>query len=221
VQGGTADGRLAGAYNDAYAVRINGNNANGGAMATLEMNGRQVVYQPRPQSGVIAARKLFVPETGGFARFLETITNPSAAPVTVEVQIESDLGGAVHHIVDPGQTGNTYAVTLASRSSQAGEDGVGPVIRPALAHVFANATALVPVAALSFQRLDGTSYYRWTVTIQSGESVTLMHFAVQRDPADLAGAEAQAQALVNMTDPNGLAGMTPAEKALVVNFKIQ
>ena len=48
-----------------------------------------------------------------------------------------------------------------------------------------------------------------------------MHFAVQRDPADIAGAEAQAQALVNLTDPNALAGMTPAEKALVVNFKVQ
>jgi len=118
-------------------------------------------------------------------------------------------------------TGNTYAVTLGSRSSAGDGEDPGPVIRPSLAHVFANATALVPVNAVFFQRLDGTSYYRWTISIPAGESVTLMHFAVQRDPTDTAGAEAQAQALVNLTDPNALAGMTPAEKALVVNFKVQ
>ena len=47
-----------------------------------------------------------------------------------------------------------------------------------------------------------------------------MHFAVQRDPSDAAGAQTQAQALVNLADPNALAGMTPAEKLQVVNFQI-
>jgi hypothetical protein len=51
--------------------------------------------------------------------------------------------------------------------------------------------------------------------------MTLMHFAVQRESTDAAGAAAQAQALVNLTDPNALAGMTPVEKAQVVNFRIQ
>ena len=87
--------------------------------------------------------------------------------------------------------------------------------------MFANANALVPVEAVTFQRVDGTSYYRWIVTIPAGESVTLMHFAVQRDPTDTAGAEAQAQGLVNLSDPNALAGMTAAEKLRVVNFRIQ
>ena len=48
-----------------------------------------------------------------------------------------------------------------------------------------------------------------------------MHFAVQREPADSAGAAAQAMSLVNLTDPHALDGMTAAEKAQVVNFKIQ
>lgn len=220
-QGGTVDGRLSGAYSDGYALRVNGSIANSSSAAHLEMNGRQVAYPQHGQAGVVSARKLFVPASGGFARYLDTISNPSAVPVTVEVQIESSLRGAVHHIVEPGVTGNTYAVTLASRSSQGDGEDPGPVIRPALAHVFANANATIPVDAVSFQRLDGTSYYRWTVTIPAGGSVTLMHFAVQRDPTDIAGAEAQAQALVSLTDPNALAGMTPAEKALVVNFKVQ
>jgi hypothetical protein len=59
------------------------------------------------------------------------------------------------------------------------------------------------------------------MTSAPGESKTFMHFAVQRAPTDTAAAETQAQALVNLTDPNVLAGMTAEEKARVVNFKIQ
>ena len=48
-----------------------------------------------------------------------------------------------------------------------------------------------------------------------------MHFVLQRNPTDTAGAAAQAQALVDLTDPNALAGMTAEEKLRVVNFKLQ
>lgn len=38
---------------------------------------------------------------------------------------------------------------------------------------------------------------------------------------DTAGADAPAQALVHLSDPNALAAMTAEEKARVVNFRIQ
>ncbi len=47
-----------------------------------------------------------------------------------------------------------------------------------------------------------------------------MHFAVQHEPNDEAGAQTQAEALVNLTDPNALSGMSADEKACVVNFAI-
>ncbi len=221
-RGGTVDGRLTRAYENAYGLRVNGSWANSGNGARLELNDRQVAYEQHALAGVVSARKVFVPEAGGFARYLDTITNPTAAPVTIQVQIEGRLGGVVTQIVSPEQTNNTYAVTLAAPST--GSDGEGPVehsVRPALAHVFAGVNPQTPTEAAHFQRLDGTSYYRWTVTVPAGESVTLMHFAVQRDPTDTAGAEAQAQALVNLSDPNALAGMTAAERSRVVNFRIQ
>ena len=71
------------------------------------------------------------------------------------------------------------------------------------------------------QRLIGPSFYEWAVTIPAGESLTFMHFAVQREPTDTAGAAAQALSLASLTDPRALDGMTAAEKAQVVNFKIQ
>ncbi len=58
------------------------------------------------------------------------------------------------------------------------------------------------------------------VTVAPGQSVSLMHFAVQREPSDAAGAEAQARALSELTDPDALTGMSAAETARVVNFRI-
>ena len=221
ARGGTGDGRLKRAYQHMYGVRLNGSSPGNGNAATLELEDRQIAYEPHGLAGVVTSRKIFVPQTGGFARYLETIANPSEAAVTVQVQVEGELGGAVNQIVGPTQTGLTYAVTLADPST--GSDDGGPpeeTVRPALAHVFAGTDAAVPADAAHFQRLDGTSYYRWTVTVPAGGSVTLMHFAVQREAADTAGAEAQAQALVNLSDPRALEGLTAAERARIVNFRI-
>jgi hypothetical protein len=64
-------------------------------------------------------------------------------------------------------------------------------------------------------------FYRWdNITVAPGQTVILMHFAVQRDPADLTGTKSQAAGLVNLTDPNALTGMSAAEKAAVANFVI-
>jgi hypothetical protein len=62
--------------------------------------------------------------------------------------------------------------------------------------------------------------YKWTVTVPPNQTVILMHFLVQRAPGDITGATSQAQALVNLTDPNALIGMTAQEKAEVINFNV-
>ena len=58
------------------------------------------------------------------------------------------------------------------------------------------------------------------MVIQPHQTVTFMHFVIQWNSQDVAGAIARAQALVNLTDPNELAGMTAQEKSQVVNFNV-
>ena len=123
-------------------------------------------------------------------------------------------------VVDPSTTSNSYAVTLADPTTVSVSEEP-PATRPALGHVFGGLGAPVPVSSIHLQRLVAPTYYRWTVTIPAGASVTVMHFVLQRNPTDTAGAAAQAQALVDLTDPNALAGMTAEEKLRVVNFKLQ
>ncbi|MEO8681058.1 MAG: carboxypeptidase-like regulatory domain-containing protein, partial [Vicinamibacterales bacterium] len=214
VQGG--DGLDPSPYQRASGIRINGV-ANTSAVALrLEPNARQVIAGPFQIAGVRVERKVFVPASGSFVRHLDTITNPSASPVTVDVDIEDILGGAVRVLTEPAATGNTYAVTLAD-----------PVLspssvytRPALGLVFAGPEASVVAGPIRLPYLFGQASYRWTVTIPAGGSVTLMHFVVQRDAMTPMAADAQARALANLTDSSALAEMTSAEKARVVNFKI-
>jgi hypothetical protein len=63
--------------------------------------------------------------------------------------------------------------------------------------------------------------YVWTVTVPANQTVTLMHFLIQWNSQDTNGAAAQASALVNLSDPNALNGISPQEKAQVVNFNVQ
>ena len=215
--GGAADGHLAGSYGRvAQIVRINGTQPSQLAPGQHELADRQIAFGPQARAGVVTTRQVFVPASGGFARFLDTVTNPGAAAVALDVQIESNLAGVTRIVVDPESTGRTYAVTTSDPVVSGGSSQS----RAALAHVFGGAGAAVGVDAAHIQHLLGSSYWRYTVTIGAGESVSLMHFAVQREPADAAGAQAQAEALVNLTDPQALTGMSAADKARVVNFRI-
>ena len=59
-----------------------------------------------------------------------------------------------------------------------------------------------------------------TLPVPAGGTAIVMHFAVQRGLTDTAGAQSQAEALVNLTDANALAGMSAAERAQVTNFVV-
>ena len=77
------------------------------------------------------------------------------------------------------------------------------------------------VPTVQFIPTNDNVFYRWdNITVPAGQTVILMHFAVQRPPSDLTGTKSQAMSLVNLTDPNALTGMSAAEKAAVANFII-
>ena len=157
-------------------------------------------------------RKLFVPSTGGFARYLEILSNSGTIAQTVTVTAAGYLGSetSTRVVVAPSDNENTFAVT----------DQDGLCCDPTLAHVFAGPGAAVGASAVQFIAGDYYIQYAWEVTIPAGETRVLMHFAVQRDLPDTSGATTQAQALRSLTDPSALAGMSAAERAAVVNFVV-
>jgi hypothetical protein len=170
---------------------------------------------PSTTSAITVSRKLFVPPGGRFLRSLEIVTNSSAADLVVTVQISGNLGPSAAGSrtgVAPSETGETYAVTYYFDPSSSAI--------PALAHVFAGPGARGGVSSSYFVTGDDNISYAWTVTIPAGQTRSLMHFAVQRDPTDGAGAGAQAEALVSLSDPDALSGMIAEERAAVLNFNV-
>ena len=185
----------------------------------LELNGQQIEIAPEPFPGsyLQVGRKAFVPQNGGFTRYLEVLTNPFNAPVTATLNIsngipESVVGTTASSytvIVDPSTTGNTYGVLEDLQDSSTSV--------PAFAFAgVGSAVAANPNFTLQSQSAIS---YQWTVTVPANQTVILMHFVIQAP--DVNTATTQAQALVNLTDPNALYGMTAAEMSEVVNFNVQ
>jgi hypothetical protein len=159
---------------------------------------------------VLATRTVYVPQTGGFARYLETLTNPTAVPQTITVGITGDTGSDPRILVPPSTTGNTFTVTDFPNCDCS---------TSTLGRVFQGAGA--PPLPLSTTTMTRSHFaFTYQLTLAPGAAVTLMHFEVQRDTNDATGAEAQARALVDLTDPHALDGMSDAERAQVVNFVI-
>src|SRR5262249_1320190 len=93
--------------------------------------------------------------------------------------------------------------------------------RPNTAEVLAGANVAVPINSVQLTDRGTTLRYRWNpITIQPGQTMNFLHYSVQHDPADNAGLQDEAQRLVNLTDPDALAGLTAQEQAAVVNFNI-
>jgi len=208
--GGTIDGRLRSAYSEADVLQVNGLSFPSLDAARPDSSGRDLTLGPVPLPDVVATRKVFVPATGGFARYLETLTNPTAESQTVSVVISGNTGNSEPSIVvAPSTTGNTFTVT---------EFVACDCSTPALARVFQGSGTPSALVSRVTMGHDGHFSFSYTVTLMPGATVTFMHFEVQR--ADPAEAQTQAQALVDLTDPHVLTGMSDGERMLVVNFVI-
>jgi protocatechuate 3,4-dioxygenase beta subunit len=210
--GGTADGRLTYAYSGAFYLKADSwwfDNRR--QTIATEDGGRELVISPDAFDGIRMTRKVYVPAEGRFARYLEILTNTSTQPKSVKVGGEAWLGAYTDSrvVVAPSQTGNRYAVT----------DANGVCCYPATAHVLGGPGAAVPVGSFQFDAF-GHFVSSWSVTLQPGQTVIVMYFTAQRDSADAAGARAQAEALVDLSDPKALEGMSAEERAQVVNFQI-
>jgi len=167
-------------------------------------------FGPAGLGGIQVNRKLYSPASGGFVRYLDELTNPTANNLTVTVKVESSLSSYPRVFTSPSTTGGTFAVV----------DNNGACCMPVLGFVFAGPNASTPVTATHFVDQDATVSYTWNVTVPAGQTVILMHFGVLRDVTDDAGVVAQARALVNLTDPNALTGMSAAEQSEVINFVV-
>jgi hypothetical protein len=213
-----ADAGIAAAYAGAYGLTVNGTwfdfdaGSDTPVIVDREEDMREIVASP--EGDVLrVVRKVYVPATGGFARYLDIITNPTAMSMPLRAAVWSELASSTttRYVVQPSDTGGTFAVT---------DDTAPASNRPALGHVFAGTGAEAITPTIKYVNGNGGLEYAWNTTIAPGETVIFMHFAIQRAPGDTNNAEAQAQALVDLSDAYALAGISAEERALIRNFVI-
>jgi hypothetical protein len=200
-------------YDDAYSLDLASGSVSGTGMpcayaAELVAGGRQLVIGPSPIGVTKVTRKVFVPAAGGFARYLEVLSNPTDTDVMLTAHVTGSDGNT-RLVVAPANTSDTYAVN---------DDPSGRV--PSLGFVFAGPGGASGASSIHFVSGDRRFSYAWQITVPAHQTRIMMHFAIQRAQLDAAGAQSQAIALANLSDPSALVGMSTDEKAQVVNFNV-
>ena len=176
-------------------------------MGIVDAGGRQIRVGLPAANGLALSRYVYMPPSGGFIRYVEVIENRTSAPVEA-VLGENTNYGSVRVLVDAPSVGGAYAIG----------DALGGCCDETLGRVFGGIGAPVSLAPdlYSYGPFSGTQ--GWRVMVPPGERRALMHFVIRRGPGDLAGTEAQARALRDLTDPDALTGVSEEVRALIQNF---
>ncbi len=201
-------------YDSMYKLYINGTYYSG-VRSTTEDGGREAVCDTVNIGGLMVQRKVFVPSTQHWARYLEILYNPTSSPISATVKIGGDLGsdGSTTIVktsdgdatLDPG---DRWFVTDDSC------DGCGD---PSLAHVFDGARGRINASGVYAADGDDNPWYSWNVLIPPGETVVIMHFAVQH--TDNANAISVAEG-IKEEDSSITAGMSVKELKSLANWWI-
>lgn len=211
------------AFGDLYDAR--------GQASASELQGLQRILAPAAVNGLQVVRKVYVPSANpananGFARYLDIISNPAAAPVTVTVRV--GVSGATGGRLGQGRDTSVWRTQDDDAEAEPTDrwvmtDDLDPLgTSPAVSNLFFGAGARETPDRLGLQHPipnDNTSLaadFR-AVQIPAGGTVAFMTIVVVEPQRDAAIAEVQN--LLGMTS-EVLFGLQPAERARIVNFDI-
>ncbi|MFO0650315.1 MAG: MopE-related protein [Polyangiales bacterium] len=187
---------------------------------STELTDRQVVTGPATLAGLQVTRKIYVPPTtgAGWARFLEVLTNPTSAPITAAIRIQTNAGSDGSTTIITSSSGDTAFTTADRWLTTDDSDGGGD---PSLNHNFWGAGAAVPPTTVGMTVFECAGpqgpFVEFSVTVPAGATRVIMHFAGQGPN------QATVQATARSIDALGsvyLTGMTVTEINGVVNWRL-
>jgi hypothetical protein len=185
-------------------------------MVKLAQAGREVQFGPSfSDASVLSERKIYSPQEGGFVRYLDTFTNILPYEREIEVRYYQRFSYTSDFaFVDDAVKGGFTVVPLNSGQPHTSVAYAGIVTHGAGAVSSAVINSSYPIPGNSNNRTD----YAYRVRVPAYGSVSLLHFAAQRGPADLATLQTQVRSLQDLTDSKALFGLSAAEKARIKNF---
>jgi hypothetical protein len=219
ASGGSELSILADAFDGYNALRVTvGAGApvlyNNVGSATSDCNGRQILEPAATIGGLQVSRKIYVPSTDGFARWLNIVSNPGGAAQTVTLQIVNDLGSDAGTTIGATSDGDTTAEITDDwvTTYKAFVQGSSP--SPRLAHVLQSPGAPVRVSAITFADGSDTPSWSYNFSVPAGGSVVVANFAAGL--ASRADAALKAAQLASLP-PGALACMSTTELAALSN----
>ena len=224
--------------------RFTGQSAADQNFATTEENGRQIVITQSGLAGLDVTRKIFVPSSGYFTRYLEILKNSTGSPITIDLELTSNFrfvrkfqngfsfnrepriiatssGDTILSVSDP--TARDFWVVVDDDAD--GDPFLSTPQAPNLpstAHVFdgPNATQNAGDAQykIDFNNNFGQLTETWkSVTVPAGATAVFMHFTSQQTGRNSAQASAQR---LDQLPPEALVGLTADEMNEIQNFVI-
>lgn len=190
-------------------------NQNGPATLDASCSNRQIIYPTQTINGVAVQRKVFVPTNDEFARWANFFTNTTGAAITLQVITSNNLGSDSTTTIVTSSSGDA-AVTTADLWATTFENFSGNTSSdPRLGHVFGGAGAAVGLSGANFANGDDNPFWRYTLTLQPGQTQGIVNFATgQPSRADAAAKAAQLTALTG----NAATCLSANELAQVVNY---
>jgi hypothetical protein len=192
---------------------------NKNAAATLDATcaNRQVNFPVQVIGGLNVSRKVYVPTSDSFARWLNIIQNPTASPILVRVGTGNNLGSDSNTVVVA--TSNGGAPTTATMWVTTFQNYSGTTSTdPRIGHVLQGPGAIAtPLSSINFVNGDDNPYWGYDITVPAGATRVIMNF-VTGQPSKAAAAAKAASLTTGILPPVATACMTPLEQGGVVNF---
>jgi len=197
---------------------------------TQEQQGHEIALRQPDVGGLSVTRKIYVPQDGYFARYLEIFDNLTGIDSNVTVGVkngfynERDINSYYFYVSTTssgdsllqigGATPDYWSVFFNTPNYY------GYSSLPITAMIWGGPAATTPAnqvaTTLTSSRITGFNT-AWNLTVPANGRVALMHFAVQN--SSVAGATASAERLVQLP-PEALAGLSQDELLAIRNFAV-
>ncbi|MEM9586961.1 MAG: Ig-like domain-containing protein, partial [Planctomycetota bacterium] len=178
-----------------------------------DASGRSLRFAPSTVASLTSERLVYVPSNDTFARFIDVFTNNTSTAITQTISYRTNLGSDGGTVVVATDNGDSTVSTddrwiLTDDSTNNGND-------PAVAHLFGGLGGIQPD---TLTRSGDNVNWSYDLTVQPGETVSLMSFAVQNFDRD--SAETKTRELSNL-EGNALAELPSDLIGTLLNWTIE
>lgn len=186
--------------------------------ASLECDGRQVINPVQTIGSIQVQRKIYVPDTDQFARWLNIFTNTGGASQSVTAVIVNNLDSQENTTIVSSSNGNATADLTDSWITTDGNFTPADGNDPRLGHIIQGPGARNPVSSLTFPGGLAADLPTWayTFTLAPGETKVIANYVTVQ--ATRAAAIAQSQAISGLGG-SALACLSASERSNIVNFE--